>query len=388
MKINKNIDLYKEKNIYVGCGLDKKEGFLHADNKNFQHLDFKCNAWELSSYVMEVDSIYSENLLQYLTNYEADRTLRDWFKILKTNGSVELIVPNMDYYCTLWLSAKWDEDSLKNSYSNAKSSFSGIFGTQMQCDPWQKDYDTSYESVQKSGYSKGRLELLLERIGFVNIEVTIQDEKELCARAIKPKYSGERQVGTTLDEIRKDHLNRYIFASKYITKPNAIIIDGACGVGYGSYILVQNPNTQLVQSLDISNDALTHAKQYFNNEKIEFKIKNLEDETLDDLQKADYFISFETIEHLPTPEKYIEKISKVIKDDGLFIGSTPNETIMPFIQQNFLFHTRHFTVGQIDEILKKYGFRNVQYFQQKREEPSEIEEITDGHYIIFVASKN
>ena len=58
---------------------------------------------------------------------------------------------------------------------------------------------------------------------------------------------------------------------------------------------------------------------------------------------------------------------------------------MPFIQQNFLFHTRHFTVVQIDEILKKYGFNNIQYFQQKRKEPSEIENIDDGQYIIFVA---
>lgn len=388
MKINKNIDIYKEKNIYVGCGLEIKEGFLHADNKDFKHLDFRCNAWELSSYVMEVNSIYSRDLLQYLTNYEADRVLRDWFKILKTNGNIELIVPNMDYYCNLWLNAKWDEDSLKNSLSNAKISFSGIWGIQTQCDPWQKDYNTTYESVQKSGYNKERLDLLLGRIGFENINITIKDEKELLVIATKPKYSGERQVGTTLDEIRKDHLNRYIFASKYITKPNAVIIDGACGVGYGSYVLAQNPNTKLIQSLDISTDALTHAKQYFNNEKIEFKIKNLEDETLDDLQKADYFISFETIEHLPTPEKYIEKISKFIKDDGLFIGSTPNETIMPFIQQNFLFHTRHFTVEQIDEILKKYGFINVKYFQQKREEPSEIEEINDGHYILFVARKD
>lgn len=378
----------KEKNIYMGCGLDIREGFIHCDIRKFDHVDIVCKAWELSNYMMEVDHIYSRHMLEHLTNYEADRALRDWFKALKTDGSIELIVPNMDYYCYLWLNAKWDENNLKNNSSDAKSSFSGIWGTQIQCDPWQKDYDTSYKNVQKSGYNKGRLELLLERVGFVNVVVTIQNEKELYAKAIKPKYSGERQVGTTLDEIRKDHLNRYIFASKYITKPNVVIIDGACGVGYGSYVLAQNPNTRLIQSLDISTDALTHAKQYFNNEKIEFRIKNLEDETLDDLQKADYFISFETIEHLQTPEKYIEKISKAIKDDGLFIGSTPNETIMPFIQQNFLFHTRHFTVEQIDEILKKYGFKNVQYFQQKREEPSEIEEINDGHYIIFVASKN
>jgi uncharacterized protein YdeI (YjbR/CyaY-like superfamily) len=182
----------------------------------------------------------------------------------------------MDFHCRQWLNAEWTEASLKAQSSDAKDSFVGFWGRQAECDPWTKDYNTTYRDVHKSGYNKKRIKLLLERIGFVDVEIIIQNQ-ELHVRAIKPKYSGERQVGTTLDEIRKDHLNRYIFASKYITKSNAIVTDSACGVGYGSYFLAQNHNTKLIQSLDISTDALNHAKQYFNNEKIEFKIKNLED---------------------------------------------------------------------------------------------------------------
>lgn len=377
----------QEKKIYMGCGPDKKEGFIHCDIRKFEHVTLVCKAWELSSHMMEIDHIYSRHMLEHLTNFEADRTLRDWFKALKTGGTLEVIVPDMDFHCKQWLEADWDEETLKDKTSQAQHSFAGFWGWQAECDPWAKDYNMSYWDVHKSGYNQKRMELLLKRIGFVDVATEIKEQCHLVATATKPRYSGERQVGTTLDAIRTDHLNRYYFASEYIIKQNATISDGACGVGYGSYILAQNSNVQKVQSLDISQDALAHAKRYFNNKKIEYLRKNLEDEELDGLEKSDYFISFETIEHLPNPEKYIAKVAKNLKEDGTFIGSTPNETVMPFIQQNFLFHTRHFTVDQLDAILKKYGFQTIEYFQQKREHPSRIEDITNGHYIIFVAKR-
>ncbi len=375
-----------KKNVYIGCGSDIRKGFIHTDIKKMPHINYICNPWELSQYILEIDYIYSKNMLQYLTNYEADRTLRDCFKSLKSGGTIKIIVPNINFYCKQLLEAEWTEDTLRDKRSPAQNSFRHIWGIQENSDPWSDTYNTNYFNIHKSGYNQKRLYLLLDRINFDKISIELKNEEELIATATKPKYSGERQVGTTLDEIRVDHLKRYEFASKFITKDNAIVTDGACGVGYGSYLLAQNIKTKEIQSLDISQEAINHAKQYFNNEKIKYTLINLEDSQLP-ANKPDYFISFETIEHLPTPEKYIEKVSKNIKDDGVFIGSTPNEEIMPFIQQNFLYHTRHFTVNDLKKILTKHGFREIDFFQQKRQEPSNILDIKDGQYIIFVAKK-
>ena len=82
----------KEKNIYIGCGPDTREGFIHVDIRDLDNVDIVCNAWELSKHIQDVDHIYSRHMLEHLTNFEADRTLRDWLKSLKTNGKIEIIL--------------------------------------------------------------------------------------------------------------------------------------------------------------------------------------------------------------------------------------------------------------------------------------------------------
>jgi len=329
--------------------------------------------------------IISEHELEYMTNFEADRKLREYFKVLKPFNFIKITVTNIDYYANLWLKAEWNEETLKNKKSDAQLSFIAFWGEQYDCDPWNPNYNKEYKSVRKSGYNKKRLEFLLKRIGFINIK-TVKEDKELIVIASKGLDSGERQVGKTLEEIRLDHVNRYKFASECITKKNSIIIDAACGVGYGSYILSKNKNVNFIQAVDISEESLIHATKYFNSNKIKYIRADLESDDLP-VQKADYFISFETIEHLSNPEKFIKKISNLIKKNGIFIGSTPNEEIMPYIKQNFLYHTRHFTEDDLKELLLKYGFSEIIFFQQKKDKNFTISKRKDGEYIIFIAKK-
>ena len=379
----------KEKNVYVGCGPDIRDGFIHCDIRKFDHVDILSKSWELSCHMMEVNHIYSRHMLEHLTNFEADRALRDWFKALKTGGTVRIIVPDMDFHCRQWLEAEWTEDTLKEKMSDAKHSFSGFWGWQAECDPWANDYNTSYWDVHKSGYNEKRIKFLLERIGFVDVKTEIKSDIHLVAEATKPSYSGERQVGTTLDSIRKDHLQRYSFVSNIIEQNQALtLIDAACGVGYGSYLLAENSGVTEIYSYDISKDALEHALQNFNNPKINYSQLDLENNSFDSMPQCDLFISFETIEHLKDADTFIAKIAKQTKSGGLFIGSTPNQEVMPFIQQNFLFHTKHFTIEELKGLLCKHGFTNIEFLQQKREEPSNIEKIEDGQYIIFIAKKS
>lgn len=376
----------ENKNIYIGCGTDIREGFIHSDIRKFEHVDIVCNAWELSSKIQDVNHIYSRHMLEHLTNFEADRALRDWLKALKTNGTIRVVVPDMDYHAKQWLEADWNEDTLKDKKSDAQHSFAGFWGWQEETDPWGDNYNNSYWSVHKSGYNKKRIEFLLKRIGYDDIVVITKNKCHLVITASKPLGGGERQDATTLEGVRADHVNRYKFASKLITKKDALVVDGASGTAYGSQILATNPNVEKVQSIDISKEAIDHGRRYFANDKIDYIISNLDEDEIP-TTNPDYYVSFETIEHLPNPEEYIEKISNIIPDDGVFIGSTPNEDIMPYTRY-FLYHTRHFTQDDLEAILRKYGFNNIEFYQQKRIEAEIVKGAKDGQYIIFVAKKN
>ncbi len=90
----------KEKNVYMGCGPDIREGFIHADIRKMPHVDIVCVAWELSNHVKDLNHIYSRHMLEHLTNFEADRTLRDWLKSLKNRWNYQNHCTRHGFSCT------------------------------------------------------------------------------------------------------------------------------------------------------------------------------------------------------------------------------------------------------------------------------------------------
>ena len=62
---------------------------------------------------------------------------------------------------------------------------------------------------------------------------------------------GGRQIGSELSQIRRDHSERYFFASTVIRNPSVpTVMDVACGVGYGAKIM--SDTGAVVLAFDIS----------------------------------------------------------------------------------------------------------------------------------------
>lgn len=171
--------------IYVGCGEDRRKGFLHSDLRKLPGIDYVCKAWEISQHVRNVQEIYSRHMLEHLTADEAIATLSDWYKSLAKGGTVYIVVPNLDYHIHQWQNACWTDDELADVRSNASHALSGFWGWQRHCNPNMPDYDQSYWDVHKSGYNANRLSFVLKKVGYVNVTTQIKSDIHLIARAEK-----------------------------------------------------------------------------------------------------------------------------------------------------------------------------------------------------------
>ncbi len=120
-----------------------------------------------------------------------------------------------------------------------------------------------------------------------------------------------------------DHYSRYLFASQFLKGKN--VLDAACGVGYGTHFL-KEMGAGSVTGVDISNDAIQYAKSKYSSDGLNFLCGDVKD--VKNLLKASRFdavVSFETIEHIHHPEKFISEISELLAPEGIFISSVPDD---------------------------------------------------------------
>jgi len=186
-----------------------------------------------------------------------------------------------------------------------------------------------------------------------------------------------RQVSNTFDGIRDDHKNRYIFALTIIGK-NYKVIDAACGIGYGSKLIAEAGN--FVDSFDISPEALNYALKHYSHERITYSQADIQAHNF--VNEYDFCVSFETVEHLETPETFL----KSIKAKKLIV-SVPNESYLPFDRKRHVYHKRHYTESEFCDLLTSCGWKVSKIYHQigKIGKDAEIQDKIQGNTIIAIA---
>jgi SAM-dependent methyltransferase len=151
------------------------------------------------------------------------------------------------------------------------------------------------------------------------------------------------------------------------------LLDIGCGSGERT-LLFNVPDRELI-GCDRINWLCEEAKE---------KIHFLEEDILKGVhsfreKSFDIIFNFDVIEHLPNPAQMLKDACRLIKDDGIFVISTPNRNrIFNFIllslgirhfplyptKENmltdpFTAHIKEYTVPELEMILYKFGFRVI-----------------------------
>ena len=169
------------------------------------------------------------------------------------------------------------------------------------------------------------------------------------------QFTGERLIISEDIALEKEHLDRYNYASQFV--PGKKVLDMACGTGYGSKLLKLS-GSSYVLGIDISSEAVNNAKSRCKTQDLDFIVGSAENVCVRD-KVFDLIISFETIEHLNKYSDYLKEIKRLLKDDGLFIISTPNKK---FSIPN-PYHLHEFYLEEFRELLLRH-FYEVDFLGQ------------------------
>jgi len=360
--------------VYVGCGSDRREGYVHCDVRPLPQVEIVCEAWELDRFFQDGKAIYSRHTLEHLRFEEVEQFFIACHKALRLGGELEVVVPDMEFHIDQWNRAVWNEAAWANSFSETRHSAAGFWGWQAE-QPGEKPFWNTH----KSGFNSASIRFFLARAGFSRIELST-NEGHLYAIARKMLLPGERQVAPEIVLIRADHRGRYLWAAAHIGARKSIY-DMACGIGYGTVILAEKTGGRVV-GIDIEPEAIAYATEFYNRPDVEFVVGDVLEAEIGTGVEA--LVSFETIEHLQDPTPFLQRIATALPSNGRFICSTPNQDRMPFNPERFPFHVRHYRPQEFVETLEREGFHVLSLASQRSTDSEEVREDTEGFFLLAV----
>jgi ubiquinone/menaquinone biosynthesis C-methylase UbiE len=173
-------------------------------------------------------------------------------------------------------------------------------------------------------------------------------------------WNGERLETNVFNEVAVEHLHRYALALSLVKDKE--VVDLASGEGYGSNLLATV--AKKVVGIDISNEAISHAKNKYSSDNLEFTVGSVEKIPVKS-NSVDVFVSFETIEHHDKHEEMMLEIKRVLKKEGILIISSPDKlNYSEKTNQKNQYHIKELYTNEFQELLSKH-FKNIQLLFQK-----------------------
>ena len=174
-------------------------------------------------------------------------------------------------------------------------------------------------------------------------------------------FTGERFTPECVREIWYEHWHRYAFA-RPLAKGKRVL-DAACGEGYGSHLL--SDVAAEVVGIDVDAASIEHARaRYQGAPNVRFEVMDATRLSFSE-GAFDLVVSFETLEHLLEQEQLIEGFSRVLKDDGVLLISSPDKrTYSEVAGFHNEFHVRELYREELLDLLNPH-FSDIRLYGQK-----------------------
>lgn len=174
------------------------------------------------------------------------------------------------------------------------------------------------------------------------------------------EFTGERFVPEVQGNIELEHLHRYLLACELVG--GQVVLDIASGEGYGSAILAGK--AARVSGVDISAEAVTHAKSRYVLDNLDFLVGSCTSIPLSDAS-VDVVVSFETIEHHDQHEQMLLEIRRILKPAGLLLISSPDKyhySDKPGFTNSY--HVKELYQHEFKQLINTH-FANAVYYGQR-----------------------
>lgn len=151
--------LPKEKTLklHLGCSSVHLDGYVNIDIEPWSAaVDLVADATDLHMFKDNtIDHIFAHAVLEHIPPWDSINTLREWNRVLKSGGTIQIEVPDLERVFQDWLINKTlgEEEAINNIYGGNKSP------------------DKAYSHQDHlTGFTYDRLTRMMRDCGFTNFE--------------------------------------------------------------------------------------------------------------------------------------------------------------------------------------------------------------------------
>ena len=199
-------------------------------------------------------------------------------------------------------------------------------------------------------------------------------------------FTGERFTPECTGGIWYEHWHRY--AAVAPLAQGKVVLDAACGEGYGSAYLARA--AAQVIGIDLGAAAIEHAtERYGGVANLSFSCASVTALPVD-AASVDLVVSFETIEHLAEQEAMLAEFRRVLKPEGILVLTSPNRPVYSDEKEyRNEYHVRELDRGELAQVLAPsfarvewYGqrllFHSTLWAEERRDGPEEFVSLGEG----------